>query len=56
MERFSPESLSQYSHWRASAYVGGPNLLTSGFWLAFGDTTRLPIAYGEIVLQEEQFC
>jgi hypothetical protein len=29
VERFSQEPLSQCSHWRASAYVGGPNLLTS---------------------------
>ena len=28
MERFPQEPLYQCSHWRASAYVGGPNLLT----------------------------
>ncbi len=28
VERFSQEFLYQCSHWRASAYVGGPNLLT----------------------------
>ena len=28
MERLSQEPLYQCSHWRASAYVGGPNLLT----------------------------
>jgi len=27
-EQFFQETLSQCSHWRASAYVGGPNLLT----------------------------
>jgi len=29
VERFSQEPLSRCSHWRASASVGGPNLLTS---------------------------
>jgi hypothetical protein len=29
VERFAQEFLPQCSHWRATAYIGGPNLLTS---------------------------
>jgi hypothetical protein len=40
---FVQESLSRCSHWRASASVGGPNLLTSEdiyhIWTTYFDST-----------------
>ena len=40
VKRFAQANVSQCSYWRASAYVGGPNLLTWWFSRAF-DEARL---------------
>src|SRR6266487_1242453 len=44
VKRFAQVFLSQCSHWRASAYVGGPNLLTWWFSRPFDEARLLVTA------------